>query len=51
MTQRALAAAAAIPAGYLSEIESRRMPGSVAALRALATALALAMKADLDGDE
>ena len=44
MTQRALAAAAAIPAGYLSEIESRKKPGSVAAYRALATALAVAME-------
>ena len=50
MTQRALAAAAATPAGYLSEIESRRKPGSVAAYRALATALAVPME-DLVGDE
>ena len=50
MTQRALATAAAIPAGYLSEIESRRKPGSVAADRALATALAVPME-DLVGDE
>ena len=50
MTQRALAAAAAIPAGYLSEIESRKKPGSVAAYRALATALAVPME-DLVGDE
>jgi hypothetical protein len=50
MTQRALAAAAAIPAGYLSEIESRGKPGSVAAWRALATALAVPME-DLVGDE
>ena len=45
MTQRALAAAAAIQAGYRSEIESRRKPGSVAAYRALATALAVPMAA------
>ena len=50
MTQRALAAAAAIPAGYLSEIESGKKPGSVAAFRALATALAVPME-DLAGDE
>jgi hypothetical protein len=50
MTQRALTAAAAIPAGYLSEIESRGKPGSVAAYRALATALAVPM-GDLVGDE
>ena len=48
MTQRALAAA--IPAGYLSEIESRGKPGSVAVYRALATALAVPME-DLAGDE
>lgn len=41
MTQRALAAT--IPAGYLSEIESRRKPGSVAAYRA-ATVLAVPME-------
>jgi transcriptional regulator with XRE-family HTH domain len=50
MTQRALAAATAIPAGYLSEIESRGEPGSVAAYRALATALAVPME-ELVGDE
>lgn len=49
MTQRALAAAS-IPAGYLSEIESCRKPGSVAAYRTLATALAVPME-DLVGDE
>lgn len=49
MTQRALAAAAAISPGYLSEIESRGKPGSVAAFRALATALAVSME-DLVGD-
>jgi hypothetical protein len=48
-TQRALATAAAIPAGYLSEIESRGKPGSVSAWRALATALAVPME-DLVGD-
>lgn len=50
MTQRALAAAAAIPAGYLSEIESGKKPGSVAAYRALAKMLAVPME-DLIGDE
>jgi transcriptional regulator with XRE-family HTH domain len=45
-----LAVAASIPAGYLSEIESRRKPGSVAAYRALATALAVPME-ELVGDE
>ena len=50
MTQQALAEAAAIPAGYLSEIESRGTVGSVAAYRALATALAVPME-ELVGDE
>ena len=50
MTQRALAVAAAIPAGYLSEIESGKKPGSVAAYRALAKALTVPME-DLVGDE
>jgi DNA-binding XRE family transcriptional regulator len=50
MTQRALAAAAAIPAGYLSEIESGKKPGSVAAYRALAKTLAVPME-DLVGDD
>ncbi len=51
MTQRALAAAAAaaIPSGYLSEIESGKKPGSVAAYRALAKTLAVSME-DLVGD-
>lgn len=47
MTQRALAAA--VPAGYLSEIESGKKPGSVAAYRALAKTLAVPME-DLVGD-
>jgi len=50
LTQRALAAAAAIPAGYLSEIEAGKKPGSVAAYRALAKTLAVPME-DLAGDE
>ena len=50
LTQRALAAAAAIPAGYLSEIEGGKKPGSVAAYRALAKTLAVSME-DLVGDE
>ena len=50
LTQRALAAAAAIPAGYLSEIEAGKKPGSVAAYRALAKTLAVPME-DLVGDE
>jgi DNA-binding XRE family transcriptional regulator len=50
MTQRALAEAAAIPAGYLGEIESHRKTASVAAYRALATVLAVPME-DLVGDE
>ena len=50
MTQRALAAVAAIPPGYLSEIESGTKPGSVAAYRALAKALAVPME-DLFRDE
>ncbi len=49
ITQRALAAAASIPAGYLHEIESGKNPGSVAAFRALAMALAVPME-DLVGD-
>jgi len=49
MTQRALAAAAAIPSGYLSEIESGKKPGSVAAYRALAKTLAVSLE-DLVGD-
>jgi class 3 adenylate cyclase len=49
LTQRALAAAAAVPAGYLSEIEGRKKPGSVAAYRALAKTLAVPME-DLVGD-
>ena len=49
MTQRALAAAA-IPAGYLSETESGKNPGSVAAYRALAMVLTVPME-DLVGDE
>ena len=50
LTQRALAAAAAIPTGYLSEIEAGKKPGSVAAYRALAKTLAVQME-DLVGDE
>ena len=50
LTQWALATEAAIPAVYLSGIESRGKPGSVAAYRALATALAVPME-DLVGDE
>jgi DNA-binding XRE family transcriptional regulator len=50
LTQRALAAAAAIPAGYLNEIERGKKPGSVAAYRALATTLAVPIE-DLVGDE
>jgi hypothetical protein len=49
MTRRALAAAA-IPAGSLSEIESRGRPGSVAAYRALATVLVVSTE-DLVEDE
>lgn len=50
MTLRALAVAAAIPAGYLSEIENGKKPGSVSAYRALATALAVPME-ELVADE
>jgi DNA-binding XRE family transcriptional regulator len=39
LTQAALAASAGISKTYLSEIESRRKPGSVAAMTALARAL------------
>jgi DNA-binding XRE family transcriptional regulator len=50
LTQRALAAAAAIPAGYLNEIERGKKPGSVAAYRTLAATLAVPIE-DLVGDE
>ena len=39
MTARALAAAAGIPSSYLSAIERGVKPGSVKALKGLATAL------------
>lgn len=39
MSQKALADAAGVKQGYLSEIESGRKPGSVAAFKALAEAL------------
>jgi hypothetical protein len=39
MSLRGLAAAARIPASYVSDIESRKKPGSVAAYKALAKAL------------
>ena len=39
MTARALAAAAGIPSSYVSAIERRVKPGSVKALKSLATAL------------
>jgi DNA-binding XRE family transcriptional regulator len=38
-SQRELAAAAGVGAGYLADIETRRKPGSVAALASLARAL------------
>jgi mRNA interferase RelE/StbE len=38
-SQRELAAASGVSAGYLAEIETRRKPGSVAALASLARAL------------
>ncbi len=44
LTQDALGAAAGISKGYVSEIEHRRKPGSVAVLRRLAAALSV----DLD---
>ncbi|MDG5495413.1 helix-turn-helix domain-containing protein [Niveispirillum sp. BGYR6] len=44
MTARALAAAAGIATGYLSEIETGRKPGSATALKALATALHVDME-------
>ena len=43
MTARALAAAAGIPSSYLSAIERGRKPGSVKALKSLATALDVAL--------
>jgi DNA-binding XRE family transcriptional regulator len=49
ISQRALAAAAQIPAGYLSEIENGKKPGSVAAYRVLAETLGVPME-DLIGD-
>jgi DNA-binding XRE family transcriptional regulator len=42
---RALAAAAGIDPGYLSQIETGRKPGSVKALRALALALGVPIEA------
>jgi mRNA interferase RelE/StbE len=39
LTLQALAAAARMPVGYLSEIETGKKPGSIAAYRALARAL------------
>jgi hypothetical protein len=44
MTGRALAAAAQIPASYLSAIESGRKPGSFQAMAALAAALRVDME-------
>jgi len=44
MTQKALAAAAHIPAGYLSEIETGKKPGSVAVYGRLAQTLAVPME-------
>ncbi|SNS24859.1 MULTISPECIES: helix-turn-helix domain-containing protein [unclassified Azospirillum] len=44
MTARALAAAAGIAPGYLSEIETGKKPGSAAALKALATVLRVDME-------
>jgi DNA-binding XRE family transcriptional regulator len=43
MTLSALAAKAGLPHGYLSEIENRKKPGSVAALKALAEALGVTL--------
>jgi len=39
LTLQQLASAAHMPAGYLSEIETRKKPGSIAAFRSLARAL------------
>lgn len=44
MTAHALAAAAGIATGYLSEIETGKKPGSAAALKALATVLRVDME-------
>lgn len=44
LTGRALAAAAGIAPGYLSEIETGKKPGSAAALKALAAALRVDME-------
>lgn len=44
LTLTALAERSGVPIGYLSEIETRKKPGSVAAFKKLATALQL----DLD---
>ncbi len=43
LTQRALAQAAGIQAGYLNEIENGKKPGSLAAHTALAGALGIAL--------
>ena len=44
LTQRALAAASGIPPGYLSEIETGKKPGSIAAYRALSKALEVSIE-------
>lgn len=44
MTQRTLAAAAEVSPSYLAEIETRRKPGSVDAIRRLAKALDVPME-------
>lgn len=43
LSLKALAEKAGVRAGYLSEIENRKKPGSVAAFRALARALGVAV--------
>jgi DNA-binding XRE family transcriptional regulator len=43
LTQRALAQASGVQAGYLSEIESGKKPGSLAAHTSLASALGVAL--------
>ena len=45
LTQRAMADAAKMQAGYLSEIENGKKPGSLAAYIALAAALRIAVEA------
>ena len=50
LSQAQLATKADIQPGYLSEIENRKKPGSVAAYRAMASALAVSIEDILPND-